>query len=261
MEKRKMSSLMLRILSSLVMVPLVLVAIYMGDPFLNLLMLVVGSMCCWEWTTMVENKNPALYAVIYAVAMVHSLLLPLSLLWVIIVVACAIVMAYKARKEKHPLLLLLGVVYIPLGMGTLMWVYDAVGAIMTLWLILAVWSVDIGGYMFGSLIGGPKLAPKISPKKTWAGLIGGVLLASIVCGGFVYLMGANKNILILFTSVAAALAVIAQIGDLCESAIKRYLGIKDSSNLIPGHGGIFDRIDGLVFATPFFYIFCILMIL
>ena len=74
-------------------------------------------------------------------------------------------------------------------------------------------------------------------------------------------MGANTNIFILFTAVAAALSVIAQIGDLCESAIKRYLGIKDSSNLIPGHGGIFDRIDGLVFAAPFFYLFCILMVL
>lgn len=261
MEKRKMSSLMLRILSSLVMVPLVLGAIYMGDPFLNLLMLVVGSMWCWEWTTMIENKNPALYAVIYAVAMIYSLLLPLSLLWLIIVVACAAFMAYKVRKEKHPLLLLLGVLYISVGMGALMWIYDAVGAVMTLWLIFAVWSVDVGGYVFGSMIGGPKLAPKISPKKTWAGLIGGVLLAATVCGGFVYLMGVNTNIFILFTAVAASLAVIAQIGDLCESAIKRYLGIKDSSNLIPGHGGIFDRIDGLVFAAPFFYLFCVFMVL
>ena len=261
MEKRKMSSLMLRILSSLVMVPLVLGAIYMGDPFLNLLMLVVGSMWCWEWTTMIENKNPALYAVIYAVAMIYSLLLPLSLLWLIIVVACAAFMAYKVRKEKHPLLLLLGVLYISVGMGALMWIYDVVGAVMTLWLIFAVWSVDVGGYVFGSMIGGPKLAPKISPKKTWAGLIGGVLLAATVCGGFVYLMGVNTNIFILFTAVAASLAVIAQIGDLCESAIKRYLGIKDSSNLIPGHGGIFDRIDGLVFAAPFFYLFCVFMVL
>lgn len=261
MEKRKMSSLMLRILSSLVMVPLVLGAIYMGDPFLNLLMLVVGSMWCWEWTTMIENRNPALYAVIYAVAMIYSLLLPLSLLWLIIVVACAAFMAYKVRKEKHPLLLLLGVLYISVGMGALMWIYDAVGAVMTLWLIFAVWSVDVGGYVFGSMIGGPKLAPKISPKKTWAGLIGGVLLAATVCGGFVYLMGVNTNIFILFTAVAASLAVIAQIGDLCESAIKRYLGIKDSSNLIPGHGGIFDRIDGLVFAAPFFYLFCVFMVL
>ena len=142
-----------------------------------------------------------------------------------------------------------------------MWVYDAVGAVMTLWLIFAVWSVDVGGYVFGSMIGGPKLAPKISPKKTWAGLIGGVFLAAVVCGGFVYLMDANKNIVLLFTAVAAVLAVIAQIGDLCESAIKRYLGIKDSSNLIPGHGGIFDRIDGLVFAAPFFYLFCVFMVL
>ena len=210
---------------------------------------------------MVDNKNPALYATIYTVAMVHSLLLPLSLLWVIIVVACALVMACKVRHEKHPLLLLLGVLYISVGMGALMWVYDAVGAVMTLWLILAIWSVDIGGYVFGSMIGGPKLAPKISPKKTWAGLFGGMLLAAAVCGGYVYLMGAGENILIMFTALAAVLAVIAQIGDLCESAIKRYLGIKDSSNLIPGHGGIFDRIDGLVFATPFFYMFCLLMIL
>ena len=130
---------------------------------------------------------------------------------------------------------------------------------MTLWFIFMVWGVDIGGYIIGSALKGPKLAPHISPNKTWSGLIGGVILAVSV--SFIY-MYATKHIFDLpmplneqlrFAQLGAFIAVVAQIGDLIESAIKRYLGVKDSSNLIPGHGGIFDRIDGLIFAAPIVY--------
>ena len=130
---------------------------------------------------------------------------------------------------------------------------------MTLWFILMVWSVDIGGYAVGPIFKGPKLAPKISPNKTWSGLIGGVILAIAV--SFIY-MWFTGNLFDLpmpmktqlkFAQLGAAVAFIAQIGDLVESAIKRHLNIKDSSSLIPGHGGVFDRIDGLIFVAPIVY--------
>ncbi len=256
-----MSSLVLRILSSLVMVPLVLGAIFGGYPFFDLLLLVVGAMWCWEWATMVDNKNPALYAIVYTIAMmfsISSLATIMMGLWIAVVAVCGLFVAYKARKEQYPLLLVLGTLYISVGMHSLSWVYEIGNELVTLWLILAVWSVDVGGYVFGSWIKGPKLAPRISPKKTWSGLIGGVLLATVVCGLFMHWF-VPKDIWYVFTGLAAILAIVAQIGDLCESAIKRYLGIKDSSNLIPGHGGIFDRIDGLVFAAPFFCVFSMLI--
>jgi phosphatidate cytidylyltransferase len=179
---------------------------------------------------------------------------------------------FKANDEKHRKLLTLGVPYISIGVGALYWMYylfDAFGSIpgekgsfvMTLWFILMVWSVDIGGYIVGSTVKGPKLAPKISPNKTWSGLIGGTILAVAV--SFIY-MYTTKRIFELpmpideqlkFAQLGALIAIIAQIGDLAESAIKRHLGVKDSSNLIPGHGGVFDRIDGLIFAAPIVYCF------
>ena len=117
-----------------------------------------------------------------------------------------------------------------------------------MWLLLVVWSVDIGGYAVGKTVKGPKLAPAISPNKTWSGLAGGMAFAAAVGGAFAYYVGwPDYNN---YMAVAALLAVVEQIGDLIESAIKRKVGVKDSSNLIPGHGGVFDRIDGLIFTAP-----------
>ena len=184
MEKRKISSLGLRIISSLVMVPLVVGAVYFGNPYLFLLLLLTGAMLCWEWSSMIKSANPALYATIYTVCMVISVLFPLSLLWLIIILFAGILAAYKARKEAHPVLLALGVPYIALGLGSIAWIYQVTDWVGIMWLILAVWSVDVGGYVFGTTLKGPKLAPKISPNKTWSGLIGGVVLAGVVCGFF-----------------------------------------------------------------------------
>lgn len=115
--------------------------------------------------------------------------------------------------------------------------------------ILVVIATDVGAYFSGRAIGGPKIAPKISPSKTWAGLIGGALLAGTVSASmFVYNVGELKLSVMLFIAflIGAVLAVLAQCGDFFESWLKRKAGMKDSSNLIPGHGGVFDRIDGLL---------------
>ena len=176
----------------------------------------------------------------------------------------------KAKDEKNRYLLTLGVPYISIGVGALYWMYflfDAFGTIsgekgsyvMTLWFILMVWSVDIGGYIIGTYLRGPKLAPKISPNKTWSGLVGGVILAIAVSFIYLYIVKSIYGLALpmreqmKYAQLGALIAFIAQIGDLIESAIKRYLQIKDSSSLIPGHGGVFDRIDGLIFAAPIAY--------
>ena len=147
MEKCKISSLGLRIISSLVMVPLVVGAVYFGNPYLFLLLLLTGAMLCWEWSSMIKSANPALYATIYTVCMVISVLFPLSLLWLIIILFAGILAAYKARKEAHPVLLALGVPYIALGLGSIAWIYQVTDWVGIMWLILAVWSVDVGGYV------------------------------------------------------------------------------------------------------------------
>jgi phosphatidate cytidylyltransferase len=109
-----------------------------------------------------------------------------------------------------------------------------------------VWCTDIGGYFAGRTIGGPKLWPRVSPNKTWAGAAGGFVLSLLVAAGFA-MNGFGRMAPLLL--IAAALSVASQLGDLFESAVKRRFGVKDSSHIIPGHGGLMDRLDGYVAAV------------
>jgi phosphatidate cytidylyltransferase len=119
-----------------------------------------------------------------------------------------------------------------------------VGLAVTLWILALVWATDTGAYFAGRLIGGPKLAPAISPKKTWSGLLGGMIAAAVVGAAAAALREDWAPATLAAASVI--LAVIAQGGDLLESSIKRHFGVKDASGLIPGHGGLMDRVDGLL---------------
>jgi phosphatidate cytidylyltransferase len=122
-------------------------------------------------------------------------------------------------------------------------------------ILLVVWVTDIGGYFAGRGIGGPKLWPRISPKKTWAGAIGGFAASVAVTAGFAaFDLGKTGPLLLL----GAVLSIASQLGDLFESAVKRRFGVKDSSQLIPGHGGLLDRLDGLVAAVVLAAIFGLL---
>lgn len=114
------------------------------------------------------------------------------------------------------------------------------------WILLSVWATDIGAYFLGSLAGGARLAPTISPGKTWSGLVGGMCfsaVASAACG-----LAFGRGDTIVLALVGVGIAAIAQAGDLLESAAKRRVGLKDSGHVIPGHGGLLDRIDGLIAA-------------
>lgn len=115
-----------------------------------------------------------------------------------------------------------------------------------MFVLLVVWATDIGGYFAGRSIGGPKLWPRVSPKKTWAGALGGFAASVLVAAGFVA-CGFGKMVPLLL--VSAILSVVSACGDLFESAVKRRFGVKDSSHLIPGHGGLMDRLDGFVAAV------------
>jgi phosphatidate cytidylyltransferase len=119
------------------------------------------------------------------------------------------------------------------------------GYLALILILLIVWGTDIAGYFAGRGIGGPRLWPRVSPRKTWAGAIGGLAASLAISAGFVVL-GLGKAVPILM--LGAALSVVSQLGDLLESAVKRRFGVKDSSHLIPGHGGLLDRLDGFVAA-------------
>jgi phosphatidate cytidylyltransferase len=129
------------------------------------------------------------------------------------------------------------------------------GFVALIMVLLVVWVTDIGGYFAGRSIGGPKLWPRVSPKKTWAGAIGGFAASLAVAGGFAaFGLGKTGPMLLL----GAALSVISQLGDLFESWVKRRFGVKDSSHIIPGHGGLLDRLDGFVAAVVLAAIFGLL---
>jgi phosphatidate cytidylyltransferase len=121
----------------------------------------------------------------------------------------------------------------------------AYGLIALMLILLVVWGADIGGYFAGRGLGGPKLWPRVSPKKTWAGAVGGFAASLVVAAGFAALgLGRTGPVLVL----GAVLSIVSQLGDLFESAVKRRFGVKDSSRIIPGHGGLMDRLDGFVAA-------------
>ena len=249
MEKSKTVAVMKRIVTSLILAPVVLGAVLLGSPFVNILVLVSGALLSWEWAKMVPNQNNSVYALSYMTSLAVAALLnnAFAILWVMC--GAAALVWYKARNEEHRKLLTLGVPYITLGLGAIVWLFNCVGVPTNLWFVLVIWSVDVGGYLVGCSLKGPKLAPKISPNKTWAGLGGGMLFAVIVSVVYAYIISGGQACLA-FGLLGALIGVIEQTGDLIESAIKRYLGLKDSSDLIPGHGGIFDRIDGMIFSAP-----------
>jgi phosphatidate cytidylyltransferase len=129
------------------------------------------------------------------------------------------------------------------------------GFVALILILLVVWVTDIGGYFAGRGIGGPKLWPRVSPKKTWAGAIGGFVASLVISGGFAALgFGKTGPVLLL----GAILSIASQLGDLFESAVKRRFGVKDSSHIIPGHGGLLDRLDGYVAAVVVATIFGLL---
>jgi phosphatidate cytidylyltransferase len=126
------------------------------------------------------------------------------------------------------------------------------GFVALILILLVVWLTDIGGYFAGRGIGGPKLWPRVSPKKTWAGAIGGFAASLVIATGFAAIgLGKTGPLLLL----GAVLSIVSQLGDLFESAVKRRFGVKDSSHLIPGHGGLMDRLDGFVAAVVLAAIF------
>ncbi|WP_188659401.1 phosphatidate cytidylyltransferase [Sphingomonas metalli] len=120
------------------------------------------------------------------------------------------------------------------------------GLLLTLWALSLVWATDIGAFFTGRTLGGPKLAPRISPAKTWSGLLGGIGLALIVALALYRWEGLPLRLVV----ATPLLAILAQAGDLYESAVKRRAGVKDSGNILPGHGGVLDRLDGVVPVAP-----------
>jgi phosphatidate cytidylyltransferase len=146
----------------------------------------------------------------------------------------------------RPFIRILAVLYALAAVVALLWLrhQPALGRETIVWIVLCIWATDTGAYVVGRAAGGAKLAPHISPSKTWSGLVGGMAWAAVASAAVGYVFGLGETISL--AMIGAGLAVVGQIGDLLESAAKRRAGVKDSGTLIPGHGGLLDRVDGLV---------------
>lgn len=168
-----------------------------------------------------------------------------------LVVLGVIVMAWEWLNlcDRKPLWLVGGALYIGAASFSLihMRAYPEFGFESVVWVFVLVWAADSGAYAAGRAIGGPKLAPNISPNKTWAGLIGGVSAAGVI--GFLGSLALNHENVIPLILISAILGVLSQMGDLLESWVKRKFNKKDAGKIIPGHGGVLDRVDGLLAAA------------
>jgi phosphatidate cytidylyltransferase len=259
----KPSDLKTRVLSAVVLAPPVLAAVWFGGPVFLFLIVLVAAISAWEWVRLiVPQPRRALLvmatlfvATICFAAMGGSLVSTLGMTAVctfFMLLATRYGAASRSPYYRAPhLWLTFGVLYLGLAGAALVYLRVETGDAgrgLFLFLLLAIWATDIGAYAAGRLIGGPKLMPRVSPKKTWAGLAGGVLASALV-GWLVasHLLHAAAPGLVAL--VAAVLAVVGQAGDLFESFVKRRSQVKDSGALIPGHGGLLDRIDGLIAAA------------
>lgn len=235
--------------------PAVLAIVWWQGPLLAALVLAGLAVMAWEWGRLVGRGDISATRVVMLMtggAGVGALVGAASGLPAGIVLAAPLGIVGVASmglvaRLKEPLWAAIGMLWIAYGTAAFLWLaWPAGGAKTALWLLLVVWANDVAAYAAGRTIGGPKLAPRLSPNKTWAGFLGGVACSGLI-GALALGVGWASSIAVV--AVSLLLGVAAQLGDLAESLAKRHFGVKDSSGLIPGHGGLLDRVDGLLAAS------------
>jgi phosphatidate cytidylyltransferase len=256
----KTNALATRIGSALVMAPAWVAVVWMGGKLFLAAIALGAVLALREWIRMVaraDGRPPRFvsYGLILVILGMLSLTGPLPALILAFGLSPLPGLAAAGVRGIDRWWLHVGVPYIAGGALSMVWLREqpGTGLVLILFLCATVWATDTGAYIFGSWIGGPKLAPGISPRKTWAGLIGGVFSAALAGGGVAIVAGGAEPILA--AGVGILLALADQTGDLFESAAKRRYQLKDSGALIPGHGGLLDRIDGLILASPVLALF------
>ncbi len=248
----KSGELRTRILSALVLAPVALLLAWVGGwPFTALLAAASVAMAL-ELAALLPGANQLMRTLLAGVALAVVLLTALGLPVAAVLVgaaALAFALANRLLNDEPVWPALLAFPYLVLPLVSMLWLrFDPeYGRVVIFWLLGVVWATDTFAYFAGRAIGGPKLAPRFSPNKTWAGLVGGMFGAALVGASAAIWLTLGSPLRLAF--ISALVAVVAQAGDIAESALKRRAGVKDSGKLIPGHGGILDRVDGLVTAA------------
>ncbi|MCH8531478.1 MAG: phosphatidate cytidylyltransferase [Saccharospirillum sp.] len=273
--------LLQRVLTALVLAPLMLAGIYLlSPPLFSVFIGVIVMIAAWEWFNLAGYSRMLMRWVFVTLSALVLLGLwwlaeQSSLSWTYLtiaallwwVLALVLVLTYPGSQsliaQPGVRLMLFVPVMVPLWLGLNLIKARPDATLMLTWLMLLVWGADIGAYFAGRAFGRRKLAPNVSPGKTWAGVYGGMATSMLISTGLAMLFipalsAVQWLLLLLFSALVVAISVL---GDLVESLLKRLRGIKDSSSLLPGHGGVLDRVDSLCAATPMFVLMLVLVAL
>ena len=249
------SNLSARALSALVLGPLVLAAVYWGGAAFDAVVMACALISCREWARMVAGGSSAPTALLFlgvgAAYVAVVAVGPNAALGVVIVATAAALAVSRLIAHPNSIAIASGVPYLGLPVIALVCLRgDAVNGLgLLMFLVLVVWANDIAAYAVGRTVGGPKLAPSVSPNKTWSGSIGGVLFGAGIASAAAAVFSLGHPAIM--AAVGAVLGVAGQAGDLFESFIKRRFKVKDSGVLIPGHGGMLDRVDSILTGAVF----------
>lgn len=260
-SQKRWTDLRKRALSAAVLGPAAVACIWFGADAFTAMIALAGALLVWEWVRLCGRRTrvfpgmavPIVVFCAGALAVEDQVRLALLALFLGFAVTWVGVgwMGQRSGIKQSAGQLAAGVLYIGLaGLALIELRHDGeAGRANVLFVFVVVWASDIGAYVAGRIMGGPRLAPSISPNKTWSGAVGGLLSAVIVGGGCALAFTPDARALSVVV-VVLLVGVASQIGDLVESAMKRRFKVKDTSSLIPGHGGLLDRLDGVLAAAP-----------
>ncbi|MGE0256591.1 MAG: phosphatidate cytidylyltransferase [Alphaproteobacteria bacterium] len=249
-------NIVVRTLTAAVVAPLTLAAAWQGGAVFAALVVAVALKAAHEWTRLHgggwHDGQPAVFAAAPAAAVAALMAGGAAALATVLALAAAVALWAIAAGRPRARWSAAGILLLGLATTALLdlRLSGPAGLAATVWLLLAIWAADIGAYLAGRAIGGPLLAPRISPRKTWAGVGGGVAAAGIVGAAVAQLLGGGAEDVVLLALLAAVLAPVGQAGDLLMSLAKRAYGVKDYGAVLPGHGGVLDRIDSLLLVAP-----------
>ncbi|MFM7335391.1 MAG: phosphatidate cytidylyltransferase [Tabrizicola sp.] len=241
----KWADLRTRILSAIVMVLVGAVEIWLGGTAFAALVVALTGVMIWELATMTapaRRRSPVTLAIAASVALVAALVLKTDLAALFLAIPSVALILTPRRDRRLAGSYALAIMLAGYGLIDLR---QSGGTTVILWLVAVVVASDVLGYFAGRMLGGPKFWPAVSPKKTWSGTVAGWIGAAVVGVFMVLATGASWLVVLL----SALMAFAGQIGDIAESWVKRRAGVKDASNLIPGHGGVLDRFDALIGAV------------
>jgi phosphatidate cytidylyltransferase len=245
----------LRAMTAVVLAAPAAAAVILGPPYLPIFVAAIAAIMAWEWVRVTGHARRALGLASIALAMLLIAAIAVAATarygWAYAILAAAVPVIYgtmRAIGRPGALAGAIGPLYIGVPAISLLWLYarPEIGRELVIWLISIVIATDIAAYFAGRALRGPKLAPRVSPGKTWSGAAGG--LAGAVAVGLGLGLALELARPLVLVAAALVFSLISQLGDLVESGLKRAFSVKDASGILPGHGGMMDRVDGIVAA-------------